>query len=169
MLLNMQRVGSQTLPSGEVVKLELVSLPKRSTILSAGYDLFTPVDFSVNPGEQVFVPLGITWNPEPWRLDFPTNHGPSGLEGPLVQLGGLFAKIFDRSGLALKKRFSTLAGVIDQDYLNPWGLVCKNEGELLISFVKGDKVAQFVLLPFLVAEDLENDQNIRSGGFGSTG
>lgn len=171
MRLNISRVDSQTLPTGKVVKLEKVPLPQRSTILSAGYDLFTPVTFDVGIGEQVFVPLGITWRAEPWRLDFPTNHGPSGLTGPVVQLGGLFAKIFDRSGLALKKRFSTLAGVIDQDYLLPWGLVCRNDGSDPIAFKVGDKVAQFVLLPFLVAEDLEGgtSDTTRGGGFGSTG
>jgi dUTP pyrophosphatase len=77
--------------------------------------------------------------------------------------------VFDRSGLALKKRFSTLAGVIDQDYKDDWGLVCRNDGKAQITFEKGDKVAQFVLLPFLVAEDLEDAAETRSGGFGSTG
>lgn len=140
--------------------------------MSAGYDLFTPVDFTVNPGEQVLVNLGIVWDPEPWRLDFPTNKRPCSTDGPLVQLGGLFAKVFDRSGLALKKRFSTLAGVIDQDYDKDWGLVCRNDGKEVLNFVAGDKVAQFVLLPFLVAEDLESEADIqvtRVGGFGSTG
>lgn len=147
-----------------------IPLPRRSTVLSAGYDLFTPVGKTIEPGEQVLINLGIVWDPEPWRLDFPTNHGPCGVAGPLVQLGGLFAKVFDRSGLALKKRFSTLAGVIDQDYRDDWGLVCRNDGKAQITFEKGDKVAQFVLLPFLVAEDLEGDDGTtRVGGFGSTG
>jgi dUTP pyrophosphatase len=139
----------------------IIPLPRRSTVLSAGYDLFTPVGKTIEPGEQVLINLGIVWDPEPWRLDFPTN--------TLVQLGGLFAKVFDRSGLALKKRFSTLAGVIDQDYRDDWGLVCRNDGKAQITFEKGDKVAQFVLLPFLVAEDLEDAAETRSGGFGSTG
>jgi hypothetical protein len=43
------------------------------TILSAGYDLFTPVGKTIEPGEQVLINLGIVWDPEPWRLDFPTN------------------------------------------------------------------------------------------------
>lgn len=146
-----------------------VPLPRRSTEWSAGYDLFTPKEFTVNPGEQELVNLGIVWAPETWKLDFPTNHGPCRLEGPVVQLGGFFAKVFDRSGLALKKRFSTLAGVIDQDYRQDWGLVCRNDGDKVIGFAQGDKVAQFVLLPFLLAEDLESDNVSRDGGFGSTG
>lgn len=151
MLLNMRRInGPMNTP-----------LPKRSTELAAGYDLFTPNQVVIRSGCQLLVPLGIVWDPpkiEPQWL------------GSNYLVGGFFAKIFDRSGLALKKRFSTLAGVIDQDYLNEWGLVCRNEGEYDFYAEPGDKIAQFVLLPFLLAEDLENGYTeTRSGGFGSTG
>lgn len=139
-------------------------------MFSAGYDLFSPIPFSVEPGQQVLVNLGIVWNPDPWTLTIASNPLSLGLPGPMVHFGGFFAKVFDRSGLALKYRFSTLAGVIDQDYTKDWGLVCENNGGKVLSFEEGDKVAQFVLLPFLLAEDLEEGgQVVRDGGFGSTG
>ena len=35
-----------------------IKLPKRATVGSAGYDFFSPVDFSLAPGEQIFLPTG---------------------------------------------------------------------------------------------------------------
>jgi dUTP pyrophosphatase len=160
MRLHMCRVSSQDVPGVGPVVLADVPLPKRGTEWAAGYDLFTPVPISLSPGEQTFVPLGIVWQPDKCSFTY----------GSWLY-GGFFAKIFDRSGLAFKCRFSTLAGVIDQDYFKPWGLICRNEdpNRTFVASV-GDKVAQFVLLPFLVAEDLEDGPiETRSGGFGSTG
>jgi dUTP pyrophosphatase len=161
MRLNMSRVDSQKV-LGTTVQLEKVPLPKRGTDLAAGYDLYTPVKVSIRPAEQMLVPLGVTWDPPQWKLDFQVSE-------TTISFGGFLAKIWDRSGLAVKKRFNTRAGVIDQDYKDPWGLVCVNESQEVVTFGVGDRIAQFVLLPFLVAEDLEDAAETRSGGFGSTG
>ena len=36
-----------------------ISLPKRATIGSAGYDFFSPVDFTLARGEEITIPTGI--------------------------------------------------------------------------------------------------------------
>jgi dUTP pyrophosphatase len=137
------------------------TLPKRSTRQSAGYDLYSPVSGAVFSGQQGLIKLGFCWNPEyNWNLGY--------LD---IGLFGFFAKILDRSGLAVKKRFTTRAGVIDSDYRDEWGLVVVNESDVPFNYSVGDRLAQFVLLPYLVAQDLESGTNetFRSGGFGSTG
>jgi dUTP pyrophosphatase len=142
--LNLSRVGSNP----------AITLPKRSTTYSAGYDIYSPVSGVIFSKQQVLIKLGFAW--EPTGLFIPP-------------FAGFFAKIFDRSGLALKKRLSTLAGVIDSDYRDEWGLVISNAGDEPFNYAQGDRLAQFVLLPFLVAQDLEGEDVARNGGFGSTG
>ena len=36
-----------------------IKLPKRATKGSAGYDFFSTLDFSLNPGESIKIPTGI--------------------------------------------------------------------------------------------------------------
>ena len=36
-----------------------IALPKRATAGSAGYDFYSPVDFSIAPGESIKIPTGI--------------------------------------------------------------------------------------------------------------
>ena len=36
-----------------------VKLPKRSTKYSAGYDIFSPIDFALEPNNSIIVPTGI--------------------------------------------------------------------------------------------------------------
>ena len=137
----------------------VITLPKRSTEFAAGYDIYAPTNGVIPSMGQGLIKLGFMWAPT-WvqHRSFP-------------DLGGFFAKIFDRSGLAVKKRLNTLAGVIDTDYRDEWGLVITNNGQDPFNFSQGERLAQFVLLPFLDAEDLEQGgQRIeRTGGFGSTG
>lgn len=139
----------------------------RATQRSAGYDLYSPKTFTIYCGCQELVDLGFVWKPEPdpdivkYLPDRPWD-----FENKLQ----FFAKIFDKSGLAVKFRFSTRAGVIDVDYRDPWGLVCVNEGSKPITFDKGQKLSQFVLIPYLFAEDEQRGHWVeRRGGFGSTG
>ena len=35
------------------------SLPRRGTVKSSGYDLYSPFEFVLKPGETIFIPLGI--------------------------------------------------------------------------------------------------------------
>ncbi len=129
-------------------------LPSRATTLSAGYDLFAPTDVCIWPGCQELIKLGISWKPDVW-------------EGPAI-FGGFFAKIWDKSGHAVKSRFNTRAGVIDMDYPKEWGVVCVNEGPTVFRLEASKSLAQFVLLPFLLADDLSTSSVVRAGGFGST-
>lgn len=125
--------------------------PVRRTEGSVGYDLFTPMAFSIPPESKYLVPLGIV-------MAIPEN-----VEG----------KIESRSGLALKKDIRVEAGVIDWDYRGEVGVLLRNlSKENTAHFEAGDSIAQLTLLPVIttkVEEVEELDETERgSGGFGST-
>lgn len=75
---------------------ENLKLPKRATTGSAGYDFYTPIDFTLNPQETIKIPTGIR-----------------------VKINeGWFLAIYPRSGLGFKYRLqlNNTVGIIDSDY-----------------------------------------------------
>lgn len=131
-----------------------IKLPKRATIGSAGYDFYTPINFTLKPQETINIPTGIR-----------------------VKINeGWFLAIFPRSGLGFKYRLqlNNTVGIIDSDYFNS-----DNEGHIFIKITNdsnenktvelnvGQGFAQGIFMPFgLVEDDDTTDQ--RNGGFGST-
>lgn len=133
-----------------------VSLPKRQTKDSAGYDLAVCEEVTINPGEIVLVNTGL-------KVQIPK---------------GEVLLVFPRSSLGIKK-FLTMAnnvGVIDGDYFdNP-----NNEGHIMIPLLnfgkekvileKGERVAQGIFIQyFKTTDDDKNTVDERLGGFGSSG
>ncbi len=134
------------------------SLPTRATEHSAGYDIFSPTDVDIAPMSGKTIPLNISWDPT-----------------LLIQMN-LFAKVYDKSGLANRFLFTTLAGVIDLDYCRSkvydpkeveWKLICYNLGNHEFNLVAGKAICQFVVCPFIVEQ---GDKTVaqRIGGLGST-
>lgn len=132
-----------------------ISLPKRATAGSAGYDFKSTVDFELAPGEEIKIPTGIRV-----KID-----------------DGWVLKIYPRSGLGFKFRLqlNNTVGIIDSDYYNS-----SNEGHIFIkitndskngktvSLKSGDAFAQGIFLEYGITSDDDAD-GIRDGGFGSTG
>lgn len=133
---------------------ENLKLPKRATTGSAGYDFYTPIDFTLNPQETIKIPTGIR-----------------------VKINeGWFLAIYPRSGLGFKYRLqlNNTVGIIDSDYY-----FSDNQGHIFIKVTNDSNEAKTVVLkanqgfaqgifmPFGIVED--DDTNIiRNGGFGST-
>ena len=131
-----------------------IQLPKRGTAGSAGYDFYSPLDFTLEPGEFIRIPTGIRARME----------------------DGWVLALFPRSGQGFKYRLQlyNTVGVIDADYYG-----AANEGHIQIKIVnaneegkvlevkKGEAFAQGIFLPFGITEDDEAD-GVRTGGFGST-
>lgn len=129
-------------------------LPRRGTAGSAGYDFFSPIDFTLAPGEWIKIPTGMRA-----RID----------EGWVLML-------YPRSGQGFKYRLQlyNTVGVIDSDYFG-----AANEGHIHIKIVnanqegkilklqRGEAFAQGIFLPFGVTVD-DDASEIRIGGFGST-
>lgn len=134
---------------------EKISLPKRATAGSAGYDFMTPVAITLAPGESIKVPTGVRAAME---------------EGWVLQ-------IYPRSGLGFKYRLqlNNTVGIVDSDYYHS-----DNEGHIFVkltndsregktlSLEAGSGFAQGIFMEFGITED-DQVETIRNGGFGSTG
>jgi len=133
-----------------------IKIPRRATKGSAGYDIFLPMDLTLNPGKGKKIPTGIRVRiKEGWVL-----------------------MIMPKSGLGTKFRLQldNTTGVIDSDYYN-----ATNEGHILIAirnnhvsdgfkFVDlpaGKAFVQGIFVPFGIVED-DIVASMRTGGFGST-
>lgn len=129
-------------------------LPKRASASSAGYDLAAIENILVEPKEIKLVPTGI-------KVKMPKNE---------VLL------VFSRSSLAMKKglMMSNGVGVIDADYY-----YSSNEGHIMIPLYnftdkevqinKGERLAQGVFTNYYKTVDEIDNNEIRLGGFGSSG
>lgn len=86
---------------------------------------------------------------------------------------GYYGRVAPRSGLAVKHFIDVGAGVIDEDYRGPLGVVLFNHGQNDFAVKKGDRIAQLLLEKIAtpdieVVEDLDETER-GAGGFGSTG
>ena len=133
---------------------EQIRLPKRATAGSAGYDFFSPVDFTVAPGQGIKIPTGIRVEMEPeWVL-----------------------KCYPRSGLGFKYRLqlNNTVGIIDSDYF-----YSDNEGHIFTKLTNdsredktlelkaGEGFMQGIFVEYGITVD-DDATAIRNGGFGST-
>ena len=133
---------------------DAISLPKRATAGSAGYDFCVPCALSVPVGQKKLTPPGIRA-----KID-----------------SGYVLILCPRSSLGFKYRFQldNTAGIIDSDYYhadNEGHIMCKmindsREGKT-VEIKAGDGMVQGLFLPFGITED-DHVSTERTGGFGST-
>lgn len=143
----------------QTVKLKKLTpdaiIPTYGTEFAAGADLYSSIkeDIIINPKETKFINTGIA-------LEIPN---------------GLVGLIYARSGLACKKGVAPAnkVGVIDSDYRGEIIVALYNHSENPLTVSYGDRIAQFVLTPYITANFEEADElsdSVRgNGGFGSTG
>ncbi len=133
---------------------ENIKLPRRATAGSAGYDFFSPLSFTLNPGETVRIPTGIRVKME----------------------NGWVLKLYPRSGLGFKYRLqlNNTVGIIDSDYYgsdNEGHIFAKitndsNEGKA-ITMKTGEGFMQGIFVEYGITWD-DDATEARNGGFGST-
>ena len=134
---------------------EKAIIPTYGTEFSAGADLYALCDndISIFPGETVLIHTGIS-------VEVP--EGYAGL-------------IYARSGLACKKGLAPAnkVGVVDADYRGEVMVALHNHRSQTQTISTGERIAQFVIAPFLKADFVLSDElsaTVRGeGGFGSTG
>lgn len=133
---------------------ESITLPKRATTGSAGYDFNTPIDFTLKPNETIKIPTGIR----------------------VAIVNSWVLGIYPRSGLGFKYRLqlNNTVGIIDSDYFNS-----DNEGHIFIKITNdsnenkivelkaGQGFAQGIFFEYGIVEDDDVTES-RNGGFGST-
>ena len=128
-------------------------LPSYETIGSAGCDVRSNHDVTINPGHKLLVKTGLY------------------VEIPI----GYEIQVRPRSGLAFSKGITVLnsPGTIDADYRGEIGVILINHGDKQVTLDKGERIGQLVLNK---VEQINwesvlvlSDTTRGSGGFGSTG
>lgn len=130
-------------------------LPAYQSILAAGLDLLAAVDGTITlaPGARALVPTGLA----------------------MALPAGFEAQVRPRSGLAAKHGVTVLntPGTIDADYRGEVKVILINLGDDPFEISRGDRIAQMVIAPVLLADIVEvevlSETERGSGGFGSTG
>lgn len=143
---------NQFLKDGTAEQYANITLPRRATAGSAGYDFFAHTAFTLAPGETVKVATGVRAKiDEGWVL-----------------------KIYPRSGLGFKYRLTlnNTVGVIDSDYFfadNEGHIFVKmtNLGDKTLTVEKGQAFAQGIFVEYGITVD-DDCVAVRTGGFGST-
>ena len=134
---------------------EGAKLPVYGSAYAAGADLYacTAEETVIPPHGTVFIPTGVA------------------VELPAGTVGLVYA----RSGLACKRGLAPAnkVGVIDCDYRGEIMVALHNHTDAPAEIAAGERVAQLVVTPYLVADYEEADElsdTVRgAGGFGSTG
>lgn len=134
-----------------------VTLPKRGTGYSAGYDFYAVEDEVLPPNmtEPIIVPTGI-------KVELGTEE---------------YLQIHIRSSLGIKHGIylANTTGIIDSDYYNNED----NEGHIMVALMnrsnkglqilKGDRLVQGIISEYQVVEgDNYGEGDTRAGGIGST-
>ncbi len=131
-----------------------VPLPVYGKPGDAGADITTRIDFTIEPGERLLVPTGLS----------------------IALPAGYAAFVHPRSGLAIKHGVSMVntPGTVDAGYRGELQVILINHDlREAISFKKGDRIAQLVIQKveaavFIAVAELPGSERAASG-FGSTG
>ena len=131
-----------------------ITLPKRGTKFSAGYDIESAEDVVIEPGCMVMIKTGIKAYMQEDEV----------------------LKVYPRSSIGIKKNLmmANNVGIIDCDYFENE----KNDGHIHVALYnfgtksqyisKHERIAQGIFCKYLTVSDEEEIMTIRSGGFGST-
>lgn len=118
------------------------SLPKRTSMNAAGYNIFLLDNVCIAPGEIVKLPTGLK----------------SYFEGDEV----LLFVVRSSMGFKYNIRLCNQVGIIDADYYNNssneghmW-IRIQNEGDKVVEFSKGDSIVQGIFMKYLMTDTDEN-------------
>lgn len=132
-----------------------ITIPRRATKKSAGYDFFAPYEFTLDSGDTLKLATGIkvTLDDDKWLMCLPRSS----------------------HGFKARIQFDNTVGVIDADYYNN----IKNEGHIWVKLTndsrlkksitvkKGEAFCQGIILQYFITED-DDSTGERIGGLGST-
>ncbi|MDO8626192.1 MAG: dUTP diphosphatase [Candidatus Magasanikbacteria bacterium] len=126
-------------------------LPSYAHPGDVGLDLFSLEDKILEPGVRHVFPVG-------FALEFPA---------------GYAAIIKDKGSLSTEGGLHSLGGVYDAGYRGEYNVCLVNLGQKAYNILKGQKIAQLVIIPVIIAEleeAAELSESARGHGkWGSTG
>jgi len=130
---------------------ERATLPTRGSAESAGLDLYSIEDLTIEPKQRVLARTGLA-------VAIPSGH---------------YGRIAPRSGLAMRTGLDVLSGVIDADYRGEIGCLLYNTGDEIVYLPAQSKICQLIIemiiLPTPAWSDHLGETERGAGGFGSTG
>lgn len=116
-----------------------------------GMDLYSLEDCQLKPGQRRIFNLG-------FAMEFESNYA---------------AIVKDKGSLPKNGGLHTMGGVFDAGYRGEYNVLLINLSQEPYHILKGDKIAQLIIYPVVIAELIETDQLSDSsrgtGQFGSTG
>ena len=98
-------------------------MPTKGSTRAAGYDLYASERVEIPAREQGVIGTGIA-------IGLPD---------------GTYGRIAPRSGLAVKHRITTNAGVIDADFTGEVKVVLVNQGNQAFKVERNDRIAQLII------------------------
>ena len=126
-------------------------VPDRGSDHAAGLDLYAATSAHLPPGARCVVGTNIA-------VAIPEGH---------------VGLVWPRSGLAVRHGIDVLAGVIDSDFAGEVGVVLINHGQEGYIVNEGDRIAQLLIQPVVMATPVLVDELPETargtGGYGSTG
>jgi dUTP diphosphatase len=129
---------------------EQAIVPTKAYEASAGFDVYSPRDTVIKPGEQELIYIDIS-------VAIPLQH---------------YGRLLSRSSMAMNY-IDVKAGVIDADYRGNLGVLLHNYDNKTFYIKSGMKIAQLVImqLPDITLEEVQElETTARAhGGFGSSG
>ena len=160
-----------------------ITLPRRATAKSAGYDFEVAKDILIEPHCHLQEIMANSTEYKPYSLDSIKTITKQTTAKPTLVPTGIKCKMANDEYLEISVRSSCplkhwliLAngiGIIDSDYYNN----PDNEGEIFFQIInlsafpiqlkKGDKIGQGIIKKYIVTED-DDAFGERTGGFGST-
>lgn len=166
-------------------KIRNVQSPERGTELSAGVDMYIPVDLSLNELSAIQPIKGqveVKVNPATGMLQeftlMPQRRVliPSGIKVKFPK--GYCGLLVDKSGVASKVGITLLAKLIDEDYQGEIHFNLVNTSDMAVKFRPGQKITQMVIMPvsYCQPEEVSTIDELYAGeitdrgegGFGST-
>ena len=126
-------------------------LPSKANASDAGWDLYASEDAIIEPSETALVGTDVA-------MAIPENY---------------VGLIWDRSGMAVKRKIHRFAGVIDSGYRGEVKVCLWNSSNDHCIINKGDRIAQILFqpvppLPLIEVQNLDHTKR-GSKGFGSSG
>lgn len=130
-------------------------VPTRGSNNAAGYDLYACINepIFIDPHETAMIGTGLS-------IELPD---------------GTFGAVFARSGISVKRGLAPAnkVGCCDSDYRGEYKVALHNHSNTTQWVSPNERIAQLVILPYIVAEFVETDSLTETergaGGFGSTG
>lgn len=139
---------------------DTAKLPQKSHPTDACFDIYADALSFRSDGEIIIAPHETVKIPTGFATEIPH---------------GFWGAIFARSGLASKQGLRPAQGVpvIDEPYRGQWMIPLHNDSEETRIIHHGDRICQFMLLPYFdtILTEVDNltETDRGEGGFGSSG